>query len=234
MDDRDDKLRRQPAGTTEHEAILQALREMILFGDLAPGEAVTVAGLAARCQAGTMPVREAVRRLDSEGALERMGNRRVRVPPMTGARLGQIRLARAAIEPELARRAVERAQAQGRESTLAAELKRLDTQLDLAIESGDIRGYLRFNFKFHFGLYGAAEAEVLERIALSLWLQVAPSLRIMCGRYGTGNLPDLHEQVIAAARAGDAEDAARAVAEDIAQGMDGVAVLLQSGFDQNN
>jgi DNA-binding GntR family transcriptional regulator len=222
------------ASTTEHEAIHAALREMILFGDLAPGEAVTVAGLAARAGAGTMPVREAVRRLDSEGALERTGNRRVRVPPMTSARLEQIRVARAAIEPELARRAVILARSEGREAELADELKGIDSQLDLAIESGDIRGYLRFNFKFHFHLYTVAQAEVLERIALSLWLQVAPSLRIMCGRYGTGNLPDLHEQVIAGVRTGDAEAVAGAVAGDIAQGMDGVAALLGSRFDQNN
>lgn len=222
-------MTQQAAKTPEHEAIYCRVRDMVLFGDLAPGEAVTIAGLAARAGAGTMPVREAIRRLDAEGALERTGNRRVRVPAMTGERLDQIRLARAAIEPALAERAAARAVAR-----LADELKSIDEHLDAAIASGDIRGYLRFNFKFHFHLYAAAQAPVLERIALSLWLQVAPSLRIMCGRHGTGNLPDLHQEVLAALRAGRPDDAGRHIAADIAQGMDGVARLLASEFDQKN
>lgn len=223
-------MNRDPTRPPEHERCLRALREMVLFGDLAPGEAITVAGIADRLGAGTMPVREAVRRLDSEGALERMDNRRLRVPPMTPARLAEIRTLRMAVEPVLAERAAGLAVGQGHAPILAAELAGIDTQLDHAIAHGDIRGYLRFNFKFHFHLYAAARAPVLERVALSMWLQIAPSLRIMCGHFGTGNLPDEHRRVVAEIEGGAPEAAGAAIARDIAQGMDGVATILRSGF----
>ena len=54
---------RQPA----HERIYRQLRDLVLYGDLAPGQAVTIQGLTARLGAGMTPVREAIRRLIAEG-----------------------------------------------------------------------------------------------------------------------------------------------------------------------
>jgi DNA-binding GntR family transcriptional regulator len=46
-----------------------------------------------------------------------------------------------------------------------------------------------------------------------------PSLRVVCGRFGTSNLPDKHADLLAAFREGDAAKAAQAMAEDVSQGM---------------
>ena len=63
-------------------------------------------------------------------------------------------------------------------------------------------------------------------MADGLWLRFGPSLRVVCGRLGTQNLPDKHKDLLNAMRAGDAETAARAIREDVIQGMEQVRQSL--------
>ena len=205
----------------EHQSIYVEIRNMILFGRLVPGQPVTIQGLIDEVGAGMTPVREAIRRLSAEGALETGENRRIRVPEITRDRLDQIEFARLAVEPKLAALAANRLT----DATLAA-LEAEDAAVDRAIAEGAIEGYLEANYNFHFLLYNAASAEILRKIATSLWLQVGPSLRIICGRYGTSNLPDKHSETLAALRAGNAEQVAEAIADDIRQGLGQVRLSL--------
>jgi len=207
----------------DHEAIYRRIRDMILFGEVAPGEAVTILGLTGAIGAGMTPVRESIRRLTAEGALESLGNRRVCVPRVSSQRLAEIRYARLALEPHLVRLSAERMNP----ATLV-DLRDLDGRIDAAIERGNVEGYLEYNYRFHFRLYHAAEALVLTRIAQSLWLQIGPALRIVCGLYGTSNLPDKHYETLEALRDADGEAAARAIRDDIAQGMDLVGQSLHA------
>ena len=216
---RDDVIVKLP----EHQAIYLQIRNMILFGRLVPGQAVTIQGLVDEIGAGMTPVREAIRRLSAEGALETGENRRIRVPEITRERLEQISFARLSIEPRLTELAARRMNDE-RLSALVA----CDADVDRAISDGDVEGYLEANYRFHFALYDGADAEVLSKIATSLWLQVGPSLRIVCGRYGTANLPDKHSEALDALRSGQASRAADAIADDIRQGMGQVQLSLGS------
>ncbi len=211
------------AGLPGHEIVYRALRDQILFGELAPGEAVTIQGLTERLDAGMTPVREAIRRLTAEGALEFRGNRRVVVPELDAAGLDELRVARGALEPELALRAVPRVGPGD-----LAELTAIDAALDRAIARGDVRGYLEQNYRFHARLYALADAPILLALVDGLWLRFGPSLRMVCGRFGTANLPDRHKQTLAAIRDGDARAAAAAIAADATQGMDEIAAALGS------
>ncbi len=195
---------------------------MILFGEVEPGEPLTIMGLRERLGAGMTPVREAIRRLTAEGALEARGNRRLTVPALTASHLEQIAFARLSIEPELARRAAEKT-----DSSLISELTAIDRRIDEAIERGHVRGYLEQNYRFHFCLYARADAEVLETLAKGLWLRVGPSLRIVCGRYGTSNLPDQHHVALDALAAGEALKTQAAIEQDIAQGLDQIRESMQ-------
>ena len=200
-----------------HELIYRQLRALVLFGDLAPGQAVTIQGLSERLGAGMTPVREAIRRLIAEGALEFQGNRRVSVPLLSADNISELIYARQWLDPYLTTRATERATGDD-----LADLTALDTELDQAISHGDLRGYLELNYRFHKRLYELAEAPILADVADGLWLRFGPSLRVVCGRMGTQNLPDKHKDMLAAMRAGDAEAAARAIREDVVQGMEQV------------
>ena len=77
-----------------HELIYRQLRDLVLFGDLAPGQAVTIQGLTDRLGAGMTPVREAIRRMIAEGALEFQGNRRVSVPLLCASGISELIVAR--------------------------------------------------------------------------------------------------------------------------------------------
>lgn len=207
-----------------HEVTYARLRDMVLFGRLQPGQPVTIQGLIRDLEAGMTPVREAIRRLTAEGALTLQGNRRVVVPHLTPALLDQIAFARLTIEPRLAELAGARLT-----SDLIARLDLLDRSVDKAIGAGDVPGYLAGNHRFHFALYEASEAPVLVDIARSLWLRFGPSLRVVCARFGTESLPDRHGEALAAMRAGDPPALARAMARDIAQGVDQVRAALAAG-----
>lgn len=207
-----------------HERAYRALREMVLYGELTPGQPVTIQGLVETLDMGMTPVREAIRRMTSQRALEFKDNRRVTVPLMDIEQYGELAFARLAIEPELARRAVEKLDDEAIEM-LAAE----DELVDRAIDRGDVRGYLEHNHLFHARLYQASGAQELLAISEMLSLRSGPSLRVMLGRYGTANLPDKHREALAAMRAGDADGVAQAIRDDINQGIAQVQSALGTG-----
>jgi DNA-binding GntR family transcriptional regulator len=207
-----------------HEVTYARLRDMILFGHLAPGAPVTIQGLITELDAGMTPVREAIRRLTAEGALLPQGNRRVAVPELSPELLEQVAFARLAIEPKLAELAAAR--------LTPAQIDRLeaiDGAVNRAIEAGKLPDYLAANHAFHFALYEAAEAPVLLDLARSLWLRAGPSLRAVIDRYGREAAPDLHREALAAMRAGDAKGLARAIEQDIQQGVDHIRQALAEG-----
>jgi DNA-binding GntR family transcriptional regulator len=214
-------------GLPAHEMIYRQLRDLILFGDLAPGQAVTIQGLADRLDAGMTPVREAIRRLIAEGALEFQGNRRVSVPLLSAGNISELILARQWVDPHLTLRATERAKLEDLD-----ELSELDKALDAAIRQGDLRAYLELNYRFHSRIYAIADAPILADLANGLWLRFGPSLRVVCGRMGTQNLPDKHKDMLDAMHARDAEAAARAIREDVIQGMEQVRQSLEVGDNQ--
>ena len=207
-----------------HEVTYTTLRDMVLTGGLAPGQAVTIQGLIRDLDAGMTPVREAIRRLTAEGALQLHGNRRVSVPNLTPALLDQIAFARLTIEPKLAELAAPH--------LMAAQITRLeeiDEEINRAMAVNDIPGYLTGNHRFHFTLYEASKAAVLIDIAQSLWLRFGPSLRVVVGRYQSGRMPDRHSEALAILRSGNGPALARIIQSDIQQGIDQVRLALEAG-----
>ena len=198
-----------------HEQVYQTLKSQILFGELVPGQAVTIQGLTESLGAGMTPVREAIRRLISDGALIFQGNRRVSVPVLSADDIKQLTYVRKSIESELSRRTAARI-----DNTGIDRLEQIDQQLDQTITAGDVVGYLRLNHRFHETLYSQADAPILGELAERMWLRFGPSLRVVCGRFGTQNLPDRHKEIITALREKDAGAAADAMEKDVEQGME--------------
>ena len=209
------------AGLPAHERVYRDLRDMVLFGALAPGEPVTIQGLVERMDAGMTPVREALRRLTAEGALDALGNRRILVPVLTAAAVEDLTEARLAIEPRLAARAAERVKPDA-----VQKMREIDSRLDAGIERGDVETYLRENHAFHGALNAEAAAPILTSLTESLWLRFGPSLRVVCGQLGTRSLRDLHKELLVALDANDPEAAAEAVRGDIRQGMDMIGAAV--------
>lgn len=204
----------QTVAATTHENVYRKLRERILFGHFRPGSAVTLRGLAEDLGVSPMPVRDAVRRLIAERALEMQDNRRVVIPPMTRPRFGQVLFARQALEPELAARALPKLSAADIDA-----IEAIDGSMGVFMARGDVDAYMRANFRFHFALYEPAKSEVLLALVESIWLQFGPFMHMAYARIGTSTLEDHHEAAIRAMRCGDEKALRAAVIADIGQGM---------------
>lgn len=205
--------------TPEHQAVYEKLRERLVLGRFEPGEPLTIHKLTAVLEAGTTPVREAIRRLTAENALEALENRRIIVPVLTQSKLADIYFLRDQIEGELCKRAAKRIQKND-----IPEIRSIDAEIDQAIQKGDIEAYIERNKAFHYKIYQHADAPVLMHVVDSLWAQVGPNMRVICGRYGTANLPDLHAELISALETQDGDAAAAALKADLEQGL-----MLASG-----
>jgi DNA-binding GntR family transcriptional regulator len=78
--------------------IYRRIKNMILDGDLVPGESVTIQGLASAFGVSAMPVREALQRLTAERALTVISGRSVGIPELHSARLRDLTRVRMEIE----------------------------------------------------------------------------------------------------------------------------------------
>lgn len=205
-----------------HEVVYRRIRDKVLFGDLAPGQAVTIQGLVEEIGVSMTPVREAIRRLTAEGALVFQGNRRVCVPQMDENSFSELVFARQSVEPELVRMACKNISAEG-----ISELHAIDQCVNRAIEAGDVPRYMFENHRFHFKLYGHANSRILGPMAEGLWLRYGPLYRIICGKWGTANMVDFHDEAVTALQAADAEAAAEAILLDIEQGFE----IVRNSFE---
>lgn len=212
-----------PGKVPEHEATYRRLRDMVLFGELEPGQKVTIQGITGALGAGMTPVREAIRRLTAEGALILHENRRVSVPRLSPSQADEIAFARLALEPRLAELAMARL-----DPAAIDGLEARDHAIDAAIAAGDVHAYLAGNYHFHFALYEAAGAPILTSLSRSLWLRFAPSLRVVITTEGEIG-PDRHKDALAAMRAGDGRALAAAIEADIAQGIGRVREDIRAG-----
>jgi DNA-binding GntR family transcriptional regulator len=207
-----------------HERVYRALRGRILAGEMAPGDQVTLRGLAESLGVSMTPAREAVRRLVAERALEMTASGRVAIPTPGLAQLGELFRARELLEPELAVRAQPYA-----DKVVISELRAIDATIDDYLAKGDSAGFVRANTAFHATLYALAGAPALMALVESVWLQTAPVMRRIYGRLGTAALTDYHGAALAALTDRDANALAASIRRDIAQGA---ALLHPAALDE--
>src|ERR1700712_4018609 len=132
-------------GEAAHIRAYGVLKEAVLAGQFRPGEVVTLRSLAKQLAIGEMPVREALRRLTSEGAFESMPNRSARVPVLTRRQVEQILELREELEGKAAALAA-------RNITLVQieHLRALQQGMEQSVAKGDSRAHLSLNMAFHF------------------------------------------------------------------------------------
>ncbi|HEX7800516.1 MAG TPA: GntR family transcriptional regulator [Asticcacaulis sp.] len=212
-----------------HDQVYDRIAEALIQGRIPPGKSVSLRGLAQSLGVSPMPVREAVRRLIAERALElQPANKRLRVPGLNAHRLTQLATARQWVEPELAALAAGHATKE-----VIRRLRDDDAAVMAALTKGDVSAYMSSNQDFHFSIYRLAGAELFYDMARTLWLQVGPFMRVVFGRMGTVHLPkDHHQDMIAALERGDADAVRASMAADIAEGMDLMMAAIAAHEDE--
>lgn len=203
---------------TLQEHVYRQMKTLLMTGEMAPGEQLTVRAVAERTGTSPMPVREAFRRLASERALEIMPNGTARVRLLSAGQCRELIEIRQELEGLAVRRA---APAMTRPGLRA--LERRNTAMEKALARRDFRGYARENQAFHFLLYAAAGRGELLGLIEGLWLQMGPTLMARATQIATGeirqpgDLLDDHRKILAALRDGDAAAAERALRGDLAK-----------------
>lgn len=144
------------------ERVHDAVKNGILAGDFAAGTFLREEAVAGQLAVSRTPVREAFRRLVSEGWLEAAPNRGARVVEWTESDVDEVFELRAALEPLMARRAAQRICAARLRSleTLAGDMERLAVE-DSATARDQITG---LNQQFHAHIAEAAESPRIHRI----------------------------------------------------------------------
>ncbi|MDX6547863.1 MAG: hypothetical protein QOG33_1413 [Gaiellales bacterium] len=143
--------------------VYAALRERILAGDLARGTRLRQALLADELGVSRTPLREALRRLSTEGLVEFSPNRGATVSELDFGDMRHAWSARVALEPGAARLAAERRDGQS--------IARLQRAIAAQRSAGsDRQESFSANREFHLALAAASGNPHLTRFAEMLWV----------------------------------------------------------------
>jgi DNA-binding GntR family transcriptional regulator len=197
-----------------HERLYRSLRQQVMHGELAPGHAITLRGLAAQHSVSMTPAREAVRRLAAEGALTISSSGRVSTPELTPERIEELAAIRALLEPEMASRALPRAH-----FALIDRLAAINALNQDAAMTHNAVAYIRTNLEFHRTLYLRAQTPAMLAICETVWLQLGPTMRALYDKLKRRDVPQHHRMILAALKAGDEPGLRLAVRTDVTQGL---------------
>lgn len=198
---------------TTQEAIYQRLRHAIMIGSIEPGVSLTIRGLAEVLEVSSTPIREALRRLSTEKALELLGNRRIVTPSMTLERFDELIALRVVLECHAAISALPYMS-----EVQIDELERIDQTMDTQISANEHEAIVVNNQRFHAALYKANPNQVVMPAIESIWLQLGPYSRVALSELSVRYKIDHHKAAIEALRARDGKALKSAIENDIKDG----------------
>jgi DNA-binding GntR family transcriptional regulator len=184
------------------EQAYRAIREGIATGLFSAGERVTERGLATRLNVSATPIREALRRMEQEGLIERVSARELRVVDHSSGTLRELLLTGAAL------RAVEARFATGKITDEALDRMAALVEAMATGREGDIAEWLRIAREFDMEIERAAGNPTLRSMILSLSI-IGQERRARYAEY-MGRHPELgqlrlqgHRDILAAFRGRD-------------------------------
>ncbi|MHB8667784.1 MAG: GntR family transcriptional regulator [Burkholderiales bacterium] len=205
-----------PVRLTLRDRAYEGLRDLLIAGQLAPGEKLSMRQLATALGVSPMPVREAVHRLVAERALEVQPQSAVRVPLMTREHFSELTTIRINLEGMATQVAAGQ--------ITAAELTQVRRYHERFRDSArrakpNPSVVIRANQKLHFAIYRCARMPTLLLLIETLWLRIGPvlifDLRTSPRRLHTLAAHECHEHLVAALEHRDGDAARRALARDI-------------------
>lgn len=200
-------------GLTAQALIYQRLRHALMIGSIPPGVALTIRGLSETLNVSPTPIRESLRRLSAEGALQVLDNRRVITPDMTLERFDSLIALREVLECHAAETALPYIN-----ERQIDELERIDDAMDVHIAHNDHEQIVVHNQKFHALLYKANPHQVVMPAIESIWLQLGPYSRVALSELSVRYKIDHHKLALQALRQRDEAAILAALQQDIHDG----------------
>lgn len=202
---------------------IDALRDAIRSGRLAPGQRLVVADITSMLSVSAGPVREAIRRLTGEGLIEIVPHRGASVRQITLRDLEEIFELRGAVEGLAARLAAQHASEDG----FLDELHTLMEEMTVHATSEDVTGYLRTNTSFHDLIYRMSGNDRLRTLAAQL---VMPVYQVRLPQRMDREAMQIsfrdHKIIAAALTKGDGDAAEAAMRVHVAQAGEGLKETL--------
>lgn len=150
--------------TTAQDAALDHLRTDLLSGELKPGEQLVQETLAERYGVSRVPVREALKMLESEGQVDYHPHRGYFVAELSVEDLHEVYRLRALLEAEAIQRAVPHLS----DDDVASIATLLD-EVNAAAAVPDVVALTTANRRFHFAIFEASGMTRLSRLLAQLW-----------------------------------------------------------------
>lgn len=212
--------RAQPRYRTTAEFVEATLREAILTGVIAPGTPLRQEELAETFGVSRMPVREALRQLEARALAEFHPHRGAVVAEISAADGADIGAIRMALEPMALRLSLP--------GLTAADLDQAEDLIAEMDGEADPGRMGELNRRFHMTLYARAGRPRLLALTEQHLLAADRYLRFQFA--ALGYLPqsqDEHRALLAACRAGDADEACRLVTEHVGQAAEQLTEFLK-------
>ncbi|MBW0156604.1 GntR family transcriptional regulator [Sedimentimonas flavescens] len=208
-----------------HEQVFRRLSADLMAGRFAAGQKLPLRALAVEMGTSLMPVRDAVQRLESLGALVSTPGRTMMVPQLSSEERADLIRLRMLLETETVHAAAER-----RSEEDLADLSEDNAAMRIAAERGDTTAFLAANLRFHRGLAAAARIHFLEALLDPLWMRLGPVVRELTpDRANMLRTTDYHDQILRALLRRDGAAAQAALSADV---MDGVQAITAGALPQ--
>ncbi len=181
-----------------------AIRNMIVTGNLDPGEKLKIDGLRQRLETGASPIREALSLLTSDYLVERIDQRGFRAAPISGTNFQEILALRCTLEDMALRQSIAAATTEWEEAVVLAHHR-----MQRAYENGDSR-FEDLHKQFHMALLAQAGSPILLKFCSQLY-DLNIRYRYLAGSsqdYKSRDVSDEHAGILKAAVARDADLAA--------------------------
>jgi DNA-binding GntR family transcriptional regulator len=203
-------LKLQPR-TLVHQ-VIDALVAGASEGLILPGDRIIETELAAQLGVSRVPVREALRVLESQGIVVNEPYKGIRLTPVTAQRIDQLIEVRVALETTAAASAI-RLGHNG--PAQVQELEQIVRDMAAMAERNDVFGFATADTSFHRTFCGFAGNTVLS----DMWEMLARQMTIIFGLSALGKLMadivDEHRTLIQVFASGNAADMARAINDHI-------------------
>jgi DNA-binding GntR family transcriptional regulator len=194
-----------PAYVSKTDLVVALIRELVITGELAAGEQLRQRDLAQRFGVSQTPVREAMRRLESEGLLVCDTHRGFTVMAPDDGPVEENFQIRAALESLGASLAAAKIDASG-----LARLEGLNERMRTLADDDPL--YAELNREFHFTVYEYAHSPLLLSLMRLLWASLHGGPKVARSHAESARQ---HEEILAALRAGDCDAAAQRTREHI-------------------
>jgi DNA-binding GntR family transcriptional regulator len=182
-----------------------------MTGAFKPGAELTLRTVAEALGTSFMPVRDAMRRLVTERALEVRPSRTIAIPVLTVDEFLELRHVRLLLEGEAVALAAEKISARqlGNVKAIHKKLK--------SLEHERIGQFWTLNLKLHFAIYEVGASPLLLSMIESLWLQLGPLLARVPVSRALKDSADPHQLLVHALEQHDPAAARAALTADLTE-----------------